>query len=1149
MAVFAQEEKTTDKDAKRMDDFQKKIEVKKTLKTPSTSPAEKEHTVLFPDTVSRRIEAKSFPDVSNYYAECYMKVVNQYGFWKGVGPKLSKEDIRHMWRYVKLLRPTGQPDSAPFTHMQVLNSFGYFDNNSYGPILANPFGSDDGISSSWKLKLENICQFEKIFRDGKIVQENMYDEQGKLILQYYPTSVSKNQIVGHYTDAYGTLAKLRDDEDCTYVGITLDDFGYESQIAFMDADGRLKRNGDDAFIQLVTHDAHGNLLKIMSADAVGNPIIDNWGNCGWQYTYDKKGRETTATCINQYGLPQRMEKKKDPSVEDYVRARITYDKWNNVLSRTFYDENWHPDTITGGIHRFAYTKTLNGNTTSMRSEGLDGHVPPMMSTWQQKFDSEGNRIYFVEQNADKHYRSSGTCIEKAHYENDKLMWKEEYSSPNGVDSVLNYRYVRTPTCDSIFYYDEGYINIEHYDDKRRIVSDEYYNLLMIPIKRNNYNYHKITTTYIDRANCSIVEKRYLDENGRPSEIGDEKWRNYNVKIQTHDFVHKTYSNFEYDGMKLVSTYEVDSVKRQSVTTRYENGRIIEKYANDLSEDCSGVVGILFYDSLGYRGRTFKADALYYNAHKYLNIQGKTVAWKGINEFGESSYILNGDWKGATLYCTNVVGDPFYYDENGDTIPRSIKERKAFKENLYKAFCIELISTEAYRLGLRSGDIIVRYGDWHYPLPSSAGRYRELLLCLETVRKATAQKTIVVMRHDGEKRTSSLKEFILPAGTPKDLGFLYHMIYLTNKERKRYEEVIGNNRLSVHLDSVRTDEPENSKISFFTPYKVGNDSDKALFKKGFQENVVVIAWEPHVNGRSYLLPCNSNLMESFWKKERDSVTIHYTVDGKHVLNTVLSSEEVDQGGRYTYIEVGDASDMSILADSLQKVFDERNHVEKIVLKPHAAAEQLLQLPGTEVIENDGDSYRGKGVGKYGNVNAFYGVSVNYDSLSYNEMFMVKNILENIDYSDYCYMSNANDYGYFLETKGRFSECSWTTSNGINFLSDSVDFYNKTLITAEVVDSGFFRQQGLEGKYAVLKCNDWIIGGAASRLFDVIKNGGKRSFVLVKLEDEEGNNTLGRQVKIVAPEEWLGISLGLADVSDETFYKAYQYAKRRKRNARR
>lgn len=1139
---YGQEEERKDKNQAKMADFLNKLnnDDKKGSIIATTPHAEKDGEGALIDTISKQIIVKSFPDVSNYYSECYAKVVNQYGSWKGIGPKLSKDDIRHIWRYVKLSRPAGQPSTAPFTHMQVLNSFGKMGNNSYGPILANPFGSDEGISSSWKWKLMDICQFEKIYRNGVVIQENMYDEDGKLVLQYFPTSVSKNQIVGHYTDAYGTLAKLRTDEECTYVGITLDENGYESQISFMDNKGQLKRNGDDAFIQLLKHDAQGNLTQTMSADAVGTPIIDNWGNCGWQYAYDENGNDTTATCINQFGQPQRMQKKRGKDIEDCVRIRMTYDKWGNVLTRTFYDKDWNPDTIMGGIHRYVFTKTLYGNTTSMRAEYFNGHLVPTQSTWRQKLDNQGHCLYYVEQSADGHLWTSGTCIIRANYENGERVWEERYTSPNGVDSVLSYRFVRTPSCDSTFYFDDEYINIERYDEHRRLISDEYYNLDMNPIQR--YNYHKHTTAYTERAGCSIKEDRYLDEKEQPGKIEKDYWRKYNVEIETHDHNDRTYSDLEYDDKHLISSIEVDSVKRQRVITKYEDGHITEKYAFYLSEDCNTVESLLYFDSLGCRGRTFKADALYYNARKYINVQGNNIAWRGINEFGEPSYILNGDWDYATLFCTNVLGDDYYYDEKGDTIPRYSKGRKEFKDSLYKSFCIELIDSVALQLGLRTGDIVIRYGNWQYPVPSIYGRYYELLLCLESVRRAFDTKTMVVMRHDEKTRTSRLIELSMPVGTSKQLGFIYHMLYMTEKEKKRYENVIRDFLPYVDLDSLNTGEKNNDNVKFITPYKVGNNYDKRVFIEGFKENAIIIGWEPHANNQSYLFTCNSSIYDKTFVNEYDSITLHYTVDGKNIKQYIFKKEDVDYV-RLSNTNIGDATDIYSLADSLQREFNMMHSYEKIVLSPHEAATRLLQLHGTTESSNSGKKYEGDGDFKYGGISKLYKVQVYYDSLSYNDMFLAQNILSNIDYGDYYYIRNDRDWAYFHENKGKFDETTWKGNDYILYLSGNVDFNDKNAVIIEAVDSSLFREQEFNGKYLLLQCNTWRFGmKGGNSLREELASQDSHNIVMAEILDDESGYTLGRTIMQQFPTGNLGLKWRWEKISDKAFFDALKRSKR-------
>lgn len=1067
------------------------------------------------DTVRKSISTRKFPDVKGYYAECYADIVNQYGFWKGIGKPLTKEQQRHIRVHYRLLRPAHSNPKAPFTHLQIVDALGNLTtSHSYGPYMASPHRDDDGISDSWKNKLNTICQSEKIVRNGILVQENMYDSDGNLVLQYFPVSVSNDQIVGHFTDASGAFALLRDDDECKYVSIKLDKNGYESAFSFIDDKGYLKHNKDNVFMELKEYDENGLVQSVMSADAMGIPVLDKYGNCGWKYVYDKNSRVDYCFCVNQYGQPMQMPSKH--TTEDVWKVKYGYDKWGNTISRTFYDDKWQPDITSRGVHRFIYT-IKDGQRTMCKAEGLQGELVNFdtdLAVWIQEFDSEGHVTRTENRNKDSLFSSNGTCLETCQFVNGVQVLRMEYVTTNGRDSVLNLRNVRANGCDTTWNYDKKYIEIKREDSQGRQVEDAYYTLDMKPLEY--YQWHKIVSKYEDRPNYSICTKMVLDKECKPADMNQKGyWREYNIEVT-----------------------EMDSIGRQETISRYNGRNLIDKYGFIYTDDL-GSYELVYYDSLGNRGRTAQADALYYKVLSTHNVQGNSTSWSGINEFGEPSYVMNGDWTNAAIYCTNVIGNEYYYDEKGDTIPKSSDGRKEFKSTLYKSFCIELIDSVALRHGLRTGDIIIRYGDWHCPNPTTYGDFHHTLLCLETTRKALQKKTMVVMRHDPATCTSRLVEIPLPVGTPKELGFIYHMIYMTTREKERYEQVVASGRASVTLDSINTRTQKNDKISFVFPTKVGHSNSKKVFLEGFQEDVIALGWEVFADGKRYYFNCHDSRInaDNAFVNNYDSIALHYTVDAKTCKRYMFRDKNFRAYLDRWTTNITDGSDLFALADSLQKDFDEKHPVEKIVLKPHDAAERLLSIPGTKQYQTDGSNYRGNGVEKYGNVNTLYNVYVDYDSLSYDAMFLANNIINNIDFSDYCYMHNDKDYGYFLEAKGRFTECAWTTTKGIVFLSDSVEFYNKSMIVVEVADSGIFRQEGLDGKYAVLKCNDWIFGKKMWELSDVIRAGGQRKFIMLKLDGEEGNYTIGHKVKVKAPEGELGINWEWEPVSDKTFYDVY------------
>ena len=865
---------------------------------------------------------KTLPDLSKgYYAECYSKIVNQYGFWKGVGHKLSEEEMRHKNVYYRLLRRIGLPSGAPFEYMQIVNSYGELTaNGSYLPHLTNVSESD----SAWNVKLESFCQAEKIIRSGVLVQENYFDDEGKLILQYHPVSISKGHIVGHYTDAYGSFAKLSKMEGSDYISIWLDENGYEEKIAIIDEDGYMKPNENDAYIDYRVYDKEGNVLRGMSTDALGNPMMDNWGNCGWESTFDKDGNELTNATINERGEIMRMPGRK--TRETSFKRVFTYDQWGNMLTRTYLDPEDRPDTILGGIHRYVYTYNDRGQETSRRAEDLNGKLVNFgkgYAKWIYRYDKDGNTIYRRYINHDGKLCKNGICVFVYHYTDGVLDLDMEFKTVNGVDTFLHYKKVVCGPNDSTWFYSDKDFYLRKRDSLGRQIEYSCYDIQGNPIEP--WGYHSYVSEYNDSPHYSIHIDRYLDQFGNPVDIKGKNFsRDYNIYVT-----------------------EIDSVNHIKSFTKYDGTRKVDKWGHVFDDDFAQSKVLLYYDSLGFRGRTFKADALYYKANVLRNERGNSIVWSGENEFGEPSYILNGDWDGASVYCTNVVGTSNYYDEDGDTISSDLSKRRSFKDKLYKVFCIELIDSAAYRAGLRTGDLLVRYGDWQLSEASQVGRYRENLLVFETVRKATTTKSVVVMRFNPQTKTYQLKELTLPVGTPREIGFLYHMLYLTSRERARYDRTVKVQRSTVHLESKNTDWAENDKISFIIPYKVGSNSNKRVFINGFKDNAIILAWEPYLNGRSALFKFSDEYrpLENAFINKYDSIALHYTVDGKRVLRYVFDSDDFRYYVRRSTTQFPDVSDFYALANTVEAEFLSRQPAD-----PSAKGKKSFIPEGVEGFDN-------------------------------------------------------------------------------------------------------------------------------------------------------------------------------------------------------
>ena len=316
-------------------------------------------------------------------------------------------------------------------------------------------------------------------------------------------------------------------------------------------------------------------------------------------------------------------------------------------------------------------------------------------------------------------------------------------------------------------------------------------------------------------------------------------------------------------------------------------------------------------------------------------------------------------------------------------------------------------------------------------------------------------------------------------------------------------------------------------------------------KGFQENAVIVAWEPYVEGKRYLFTCKNYLFDNALDNAYDSIALHYTVDGRHVERYVMSKDDTDYA-RCSNTKVADASDINALADSLQQAFDALFSRPVIALEPRAAADRLRTIAGARVKQNNGSAYRGDGKEEYGDVTDLYHVSVDYDSLTYDDMFEAYNILSHIDYSKHFRVDNDGDWGYLSEKKGKFTDIAWNRNKSVTILSGDIRFNPVYCYVAEVSDSGHFSRQGLQGKYILLQCNDWRFG--QNKPIGLNYDGNRR-ITMVKMEQTGDSIVLGKPKTYTFPTGRLGITTTAEQVPFDVFCKTYQMVRRLKKPKKR
>ena len=1080
------------------------------------------------DSTYKASAARRFPNVSGYYSECYEHITTKYGLWQGIGEPLNAVQRRHTVRYYKLLRPKNAPANSPFTHMQIVDSYGNLTtDHDYGPILGNSNGGDEGVSYTWESKLKEVCQSEQVVFQGMLVQENLYNASGQLVLQYIPTYPKKNCVFGHYTDPSGLLAQLRTDKDAAYISLEFDKNGYISRVAFTDENGQLKRNSDGVYVQLFENDKHGNRLTTMSANALGIPMLDDWGNCGWRYTYDKQGRILTGTCIDQYGEPMRMPNLK--SNNDVWKIAYTYDEYGREETKAYYDLYGRTDTTSKGVHRYVFTYDDHGNITSCRGEGLDHQLVNYsydMAQWERKYDKYGNLLLDVTRDKNGLFSKDYYCVKIFDYSKGKKTMFRRYVTSDGKDTTLSYKEVYYPDADTTFDFSSKYIEVVDYDSKHRNISEAYYNFDSTPKAKSYSGWHKCTHEYIESPKHSVTVVQYYDISGKPITNGTKYyWDNY----------YKTVT-------------EVDSTTRTEIYSEWDGDKLLEKYQNTWDENYQNPIVLSYYDKIGTRGRTSMADAYYYEVERVRDPRGNIIVWCSRNEFGEPAYAQFGDWEVANLYCYYVKGDDYYLDENGDTISNDKDEKKEFKRNLHKSFCIELTDSCAYRYGLRTGDILLRYGDWYYIEPETIyALYYRNMLCYETVLKASVSKTVTVIRHDPTTKTSQIIDVELPAGTPQQLGFQYHINYLTTREADRFRQVVADSGKFDGVD-VKDNNESNDRINFIFPHKIGSDDNKEVYKSGFRENAVILGWEVYANDNVYFFSCNNKYLDidNAFSNSYDSICLHYTVDGKTTKKYVFYDDKFRFKVTRSNTKMTDGLIIYALADSLQAAFDEKHPRYCPSLTPHMAAVELMKL-GADFESDSGEDFAEYGLG---DITKHERIKFENPNASYDELFMVNDIISNIDYSDYVRLFNM-EYEVEGHVNGsKIDEFAWhlVDDKSISFLYGDLQFnpkYGAVMTVKQDIDASV-----KQGEYVILKCSGWNFGMEDMILTSVLGDKDETLQVTIaKIVEKKDKYKLSSCITLtMSPDDWEKVDYELKEIPDPVFFEAYKQLQRIKKSGK-
>ncbi|MBO4906249.1 MAG: hypothetical protein J5486_04320 [Bacteroidaceae bacterium] len=841
---------------------------------------------------------------------CYLALSKTFGWYQGIGQKLTADEASRMPCYFRLT----EPDSlGRFTHIEALNGHGALTSNhnlsTY--LMTRNDASDEDADSLWRAMMQTVVQWQLYpAADSRLpVMESGYDADGNLIYNYLMKAIDDSLVVGHYTDAYGEPIALRKGEnEAQFVQMGLDSMGYERQICYISKDANYMRNSDGAYMTRYDYDADGNIVRCLSCLMTGQPMLDSWGNCGYIADYNDRGQVLHKRYLDQHLLPMRMPLYRAGAI-DVMSRNFVYQDYR-LIDEYYLTDDGHKDKTKYGIHRRHYDYDEHGDLLRTSSYDTDGELCNDSNGIAQTlmtYDNQGRMLTrsFLDNHQLLRNDPTGTYL---------YMGENRYATSNGIDTIPLYVVENSGYEQRTIDRRSDLVTVRRTDTQGRVVELAYYNMEGQPVEVDSC--FRQLTSYSRQASKLIQTDIHYSFNDTTRTVTITDTRDHTRIVQT------------FRGSTLLSTF-----------------------GQTLDESLQEITGQYGYDALGNRARSHLEDALYYRVVSGTTYRGQTSYMMGRNEYGEPSYVSSSESTSSDIYCTKIFksdGTSVLLDEDN----QPITDVKSFRSTRGRLYCIELTSQRAYDIGLRSGDIIVRYGAFTYPEVSTDVWEPRDNLQMGTFLSRKERKELVVLRFDSRTGQHRPVELTLPKGSPSELGFIIQTVLCTNSETERYNRLVSDYLMSHELPQDNLGFGENDeKVVLIRPFKIST-ATMTSWRQGMTNDVIVLGMiNQDLDGtRSY---CGiADGFRKMWNQvtaEADSVIVFFTEDGRSVQSVMLPGTGSATNTSSSEITESDYNELQDLEQtSLVPLID--GMLERSMLSPVNCVLKIRRLSTSEMSYN-------------------------------------------------------------------------------------------------------------------------------------------------------------------------------------------------------
>lgn len=495
-------------------------------------------------------------------------------------------------------------------------------------------------------------------------------------------------------------------------------------------------------------------INVISLDSEQKPMMNRKGYSGERSYYNKHGRQDSTVYIDPAGRP--MEVIGDSSLAEYggiSKREYILDKYGTLVEERRYGLHNRPAATPSGTHRMAYVRDGMGNLTEIRAYGLHGEPTTADGqAWSHqvfRFDSLRNITEFHQ------YDRTGKPVSGENelssffreYDNKGIMRNvREYTADDSGAEKLSYSMVTTP--DSVVYrYADESKKVNLYDRRGRLLSSRTTDKSGALDSTITYPYS--TYKYTDCADGS-------------------------VETVNHDY--------RPDG-SLMQIFVTDSLAHTVFSRIYDTeGRLTDSSFKKFDESWSRTLWQKSVnDACEPVRRAGLTSSQYYKVEVDMTISGNYRDFHGLDEFGENDYMVYDYFVPATYNMHNTSRTEGFkpVDEYEEPVEASTLAR------IPKYMSVEVTDPKARELGLRDNDIILSYGDADFTQIEPETYDFLGIWAMNEILSAPGKKSVTVFRIDSVKpERCSVRTIELPAGTTRELGFLTHLTYKTDRQQER-----------------------------------------------------------------------------------------------------------------------------------------------------------------------------------------------------------------------------------------------------------------------------------------------------------------------------------------------------------------------------